>query len=72
MQVPLYNLEPLLEVMGLGLLLAGLPLVLFWRRQRHASSPQRLKALTLLILTLTFELVLVGAFTRLTDSGLGP
>jgi cytochrome c oxidase assembly protein subunit 15 len=57
--------------MGLGLLLAGLPLVLFWRRQRHASSPQRLKALTLLILTLTFELVLVGAFTRLTDSGLG-
>ena len=71
MQVPLYNLEPLLEVMGLGLLLAGLPLVLFWRRQRHASSPQRLKALTLLILTLTFELVLVGAFTRLTDSGLG-
>ena len=71
MQVPLYNLEPVLEVMGLGLLLAGLPLALFWRRQRHASSPQRLKALTLLILTLTFELVLVGAFTRLTDSGLG-
>ena len=71
MQVPLYNLEPVLEVMGLGLLLAGLPLALFWRRQRNASSPQRLKALTLLILTLTFELVLVGAFTRLTDSGLG-
>ncbi len=71
MQVQLYNLEPVLEVMGLGLLIAGLPLALFWRKQRNASSSQRLKALTLLILTLTFELVLVGAFTRLTDSGLG-
>ncbi len=71
MQVPLYNLEPLLQLMGLGLLLAGLPLAVFWHRQRQASSSQRLKALTLLILTLTFELVLVGAFTRLTDSGLG-
>lgn len=71
MQVQLYNLEPVLEVMGMGLLLAGLPLALFWRRQRNATSSQRLKALTLLILTLTFELVLVGAFTRLTDSGLG-
>lgn len=71
MQVPLFNLEPVLQVMGLGLLLAGLPLALFWRRQRHAAPSQRLKALTLLVLTLTFELVLVGAFTRLTDSGLG-
>jgi len=71
MQVPLYNLEPVLEVMGLGLLLAGLPLVLFLRRQRNASSPQRLKSLTLLILTLTFELVSVGAVTFITESGLG-
>lgn len=71
MQVPLYNLEPVLQVMGLGLLIAGVPLTVFWRRQRHAAPSQRLKALTLLILTLTFELVLVGAFTRLTDSGLG-
>lgn len=71
MQAPLYNLEPVLQVMGLGLLLAGMPLAWFWRRQRHAAPSQRLKALTLLILTLTFELVWVGAFTRLTDSGLG-
>ena len=71
MQTPLYNLAPVLQVMGLGLLLAGVPLTLFWHRQRHAAPSQRLKALTLLILTLTFELVLVGAFTRLTDSGLG-
>ena len=31
----------------------------------------RLRALTLLTLFLTFDLVLFGAFTRLTDSGLG-
>lgn len=71
MSVQLYNLEPLLQVMGLGLLVAGLPLIWFGYRQRHATSVQRLQALTVLILTLTFELVLVGAFTRLTDSGLG-
>ena len=71
MQVQLYNLAPALELMGVGLLVAGLPLAWFWRRHRLATSSQRLKALTLLTLTLTFELVLVGAFTRLTDSGLG-
>ena len=70
-QVDLYNLAPALELMGLGLLVAGLPLAWFWQRHRQASDAQRLKALTWLTLTLTFELVLVGAFTRLTDSGLG-
>jgi len=69
--VPLYNLAPLLELLLLGGVLAGLPLAWFWRRHRHAAPRQRLRALTLLILTLTFELVLLGAFTRLTDSGLG-
>jgi cytochrome c oxidase assembly protein subunit 15 len=71
MSTPLYNLAPALELMGLGLLVAGLPLAWFWRRHRLADDAQRLQALTVLILTLTFELVLVGAFTRLTDSGLG-
>ncbi len=70
-QVDLYNLEPVLTLMGVGLLVAGIPLAWFWRRHRQARPSQRLKALTLLTLTLTFELVLVGAFTRLTDSGLG-
>ena len=70
-QVDLYNLEPVLTLMGVGLLVAGIPLAWFWRRHRKARPSQRLKALTLLTLTLTFELVLVGAFTRLTDSGLG-
>src|SRR5574343_1947226 len=71
MPVQAWNLAPALELMGLGLLLAGLPLAWFWRRHRHAGDAQRLQALTGLILLLTFELVLVGAFTRLTDSGLG-
>ena len=71
MEVALYNLEPVLALMGVALLVAGLPLAWFWRRHRLATPSQRLKALTLLTLTLTFELVLVGAFTRLTDSGLG-
>ena len=69
--VALFNLAPVLELMGLGLLLAGVPLWWLWHRHRHDSSARRLQALTLLTLFLTFDLVLFGAFTRLTDSGLG-
>jgi len=71
MTVQLYNLAPVLELMGLGLLVAGLPFAWFWRKHRHAGHARRLQALTWLTLALTFELVLVGAFTCLTDSGLG-
>jgi cytochrome c oxidase assembly protein subunit 15 len=42
-----------------------------WLRKRDAAPGHRLAALTLLTLFLTFDLVLFGAFTRLTDSGLG-
>jgi cytochrome c oxidase assembly protein subunit 15 len=41
-----------------------------WRK-RHAQGFGRLQALTLLTLFLTFDLVLFGSFTRLSDSGLG-
>ena len=47
------------------------PLAWLWLRQRRASPTRRLHALTLLTLFLTFDLVLFGAFTRLSDSGLG-
>jgi len=67
----LYNLSPLLPLLGVGAALALLPLAWVWRRQRHTTPAQRLRALTLLTLFLTFDLVLFGAFTRLTDSGLG-
>jgi heme a synthase len=67
----LYDLSPALRLMLLGLTLALGPLAWVWLRNRQASLPQRLRALTLLTLFLCFDLVLFGAFTRLTDSGLG-
>jgi cytochrome c oxidase assembly protein subunit 15 len=42
-----------------------------WLRNQQRPPAQRLAALTALTLFLTFDLVLFGAFTRLTDSGLG-
>lgn len=68
---PLYDLAPLLELMALGAVIALAPLVWVWRRNRGAGSARRLQALGLLTLFLTFDLVMFGAFTRLTDSGLG-
>jgi cytochrome c oxidase assembly protein subunit 15 len=68
---PLYDLSPALRVMLMGLVLAMGPLAWVWLRNRQASRPRRLQALTLITLFLTFDLVLFGAFTRLTDSGLG-
>jgi cytochrome c oxidase assembly protein subunit 15 len=68
---PLYDWTPLVRLMLLGLALASGPLAWVWLRNRAASPQRRLQALTLLTLFLTFDLVLFGAFTRLTDSGLG-
>ena len=67
----LYDLTPLAHVMLMGAVLALGPLAWVWLRQRAADPVRRLQALTLLTLFLTFDLVLFGAFTRLTDSGLG-
>lgn len=67
----LYDLSPALRLMLLGAVIALGPLAWVWLRHRGASGAQRLRALTLLTLFLTFDLVLFGAFTRLTDSGLG-
>lgn len=67
----LYDLSPLLRLLMVGSALAALPLLWVGLRNRNASSAQRLRALTLVTLFLTFDLVMFGAFTRLTDSGLG-
>ena len=67
----LYDLAPALELMAFGLILALGPLCWVWWRNRGTGSSRRLHALCVLTLFLTFDLVLFGAFTRLTDSGLG-
>jgi heme a synthase len=67
----LYNLSPLALLLLVGGALALLPLAWVWLRNRRASPAARWQALALLTLFLTFDLVLFGAFTRLTDSGLG-
>ncbi|MEP7294549.1 MAG: COX15/CtaA family protein [Burkholderiales bacterium] len=66
-----YDLAPIASIAFLGALLALGPVLWVWRRQRGKGAPARLHALTVLTLCLTFDLVLFGAFTRLTDSGLG-
>ncbi len=68
---PLYDLAPLARLMLLGVLIALGPLAWVWLRNRRSTPLKRLQALTVLTLFLTFDLVLFGAFTRLTDSGLG-
>jgi cytochrome c oxidase assembly protein subunit 15 len=67
----LYDLAPVAWLMVVGVVLALGPLVWVWRRNAGAGAARRLHALTLLTLFLTFDLTLFGAFTRLTDSGLG-
>ena len=67
----LFDLSPLLRIMLLGALLAVPPLLWVGYQQRNASARGWTHALILLTLFLTFDLILFGAFTRLTDSGLG-
>ena len=71
MDGPLYDLSPAVRLMLMGIVVALGPLA--WIAVRHAgqSPARRVRALTVLTLFLTFDLVLFGAFTRLTDSGLG-
>ncbi len=69
--VALYDLSPTVRLMILGIIVALGPLAWVWLRNQQRPPAQRLAALTALTLFLTFDLVLFGAFTRLTDSGLG-
>jgi cytochrome c oxidase assembly protein subunit 15 len=69
--VPLVDLAPLARLALMAVLIALLPLSWVWLRKRNADTPTRLAALTALTLFLTFDLIVFGSFTRLTDSGLG-
>ncbi|HEX3141578.1 MAG TPA: COX15/CtaA family protein, partial [Rhizobacter sp.] len=66
-----YDFSPLGVLALLSLLLGAVPLAWIWFRHRHAAPGMRLRALTFFTLFLTFDLIVFGAFTRLTDSGLG-
>lgn len=70
-EVALYNWSPIVHLLLGGALLASVPLAWVWWRNRHRGSRGLMHALTVTTLVLTFDLVLFGAFTRLTDSGLG-
>ena len=70
-EVALYNWSPVLQVMFVGMSIAIGPLVWVWLKSRNAPLAKRLRTLTWVTLFLTFDLVIFGAFTRLTDSGLG-
>ena len=67
----LYNLSPTVRLMIMGMIVAIGPLAWVWLKNRDAPPAQRLRTLTWVTLFLTFDLVIFGAFTRLTDSGLG-
>lgn len=71
METPLVDMSPVGQLMLAGLVLAAVPLIWVYWRNRHAGSVGRMQALVVVTLFLTFDLVLFGAFTRLSDSGLG-
>ena len=62
---------PTLRLLLLVAIVALLPLSWVWLRQRGSDTRSRLATLTALTLFLTFDLIVFGSFTRLSNSGLG-
>ncbi|MGF6273966.1 cytochrome c oxidase assembly protein subunit 15 [Massilia sp. UYP11] len=61
------DLSSLLHLLLMGLLVASLPLAIVWM----SADPNKYRKLVWVMVFLTFDLIVFGAFTRLTDSGLG-
>ncbi len=61
------QLSSLLQLGLMGLLVASLPLAMVWM----SSDANRFRKLVWIAVFLTFDIIVFGAFTRLTDSGLG-
>lgn len=57
----------LLALAAKGIAIAALPLLYVWR----SRAPDKLRKLAWVTAFLTFDLIVFGGFTRLTDSGLG-
>ncbi len=70
-EVDLYNLSPTARLLGVGFFIAVVPLLWTYFKNRGANVHRKMRSLVVLTLFLTFDLVLFGSFTRLTDSGLG-
>ena len=62
---------PAAELLALAAVLALAPVWWAWRRYRGATPRERMLRLVSVTLFICFDLVVFGAFTRLTDSGLG-
>ena len=65
------DMAPALELLAIATLLAGVVLALWWWRARRTAPVGRHVALAALTAFITADLIVFGAFTRLTDSGLG-
>lgn len=61
------NLSSLIHLLLMGLLVASLPLAIVWM----SSDQNKYRKLVWIMAFLTFDLIVFGGFTRLTDSGLG-
>src|ERR1700745_1660470 len=68
--LPAHAHPPLAGVLAVGTLIALVPLAWSWRRRPGDAPALRLQAFAWLVLFLTFDLVLLGASTRLSDSAL--
>ena len=61
------NLVLLLELGAIAVIFAGIPLAYLWTRPSYSFFQK----LNWVLVFMTFDLIVFGAFTRLTDSGLG-
>jgi cytochrome c oxidase assembly protein subunit 15 len=61
------NLVLLLELGAIAVVFAGIPLAYLWTRPSYSFFQK----LNWVLVFMTFDLIVFGAFTRLTDSGLG-
>ncbi|WP_415077799.1 COX15/CtaA family protein [Polynucleobacter necessarius] len=57
----------IIELAAITIIFAGLPLLYLWKKPDFSFFQQ----LNWTLVFMTFDLIVFGAFTRLTDSGLG-